>query len=123
MSQLYGYDLTRAVFTGYTYTIGSLLRLSNDKERAVFRNFPRQPISNMKKIKQILAWTGIVVLVGMYLVTLLLAIFDHTASMTMFRVAAGCTILIPIMLYAYMLVYKWTKNRDDDRTEDGKKTK
>lgn len=66
----------------------------------------------MKKLKRILAWVGIVLLVGMYLATFLLAIFDRSASMSMFRASVGCTILVPVMLYAYTLVYKWTKDRD-----------
>ncbi len=68
----------------------------------------------MKKFKRILAWAGIVLLVGMYLATFLLAIFDHSASMSMFRASVGCTILVPVMLYAYTLVYKWTKDRDKE---------
>lgn len=67
----------------------------------------------MKKGKRILAIIGVVLLVGMYLATLILAIFDRSASMSMFKAAAACTILIPIMLYAYTLVYKWTKDKND----------
>lgn len=65
----------------------------------------------MKKGKRILAWIGIALLLSMYLITFLLAIFDKSASMTMFRASFGCTILVPIMLYAYALVYKWSKDK------------
>ena len=69
----------------------------------------------MKKAKRILAWIGILLLVGMYLSTFLLTIFDKSASMGMFKASVACTILVPVMLYAYTLVYKWTKGKDEDR--------
>ena len=69
----------------------------------------------MKKTKRILAWIGVILLAGMYIATFFLAIFDNPATMTMFRAAFGCTILVPILLYAYTLVYKWQKN---NRKED-----
>ena len=67
----------------------------------------------MKKLKRILAWTAIILLVGMYFITLILAIVDSSAAGVMFKASFACSFLIPIMLYAYMLVYKWTKDRND----------
>ncbi len=72
-------------------------------------------MDKLQKVRRILAWIGIIALGGLYLITFLLAIFDHSATATMFRVAFACTFVIPIMLYAYMLVYKWThKNNNPD---------
>ena len=67
----------------------------------------------MKKLKRILAWTAIILLVGMYVITLILAIVDSSAAGVMFKASFACSFLIPIMLYAYMLVYKWTKDQND----------
>ena len=67
----------------------------------------------MKKLKRILAWTAIILLVGMYVITLILAIVDSSAAGVMFKASFACSFLITIMLYAYMLVYKWTKDRND----------
>ena len=67
----------------------------------------------MEKLKRILAWTAIILLVGMYVITLILAIVDSSAAVVMFKASFACSFLIPIMLYAYMLVYKWTKDRND----------
>ncbi len=73
-------------------------------------------MEKQQKVKRILAWIGVIILAGMYLLTFLLAIFDMSASATMFRVAFGCTFAVPIMLYAYMLVYKWTHKKNDPET-------
>lgn len=67
----------------------------------------------MEKFKKILAWTGIILLVGMYVLTLILAIVDSSATAAMFKTSFACSFLIPIMLYAYMLVYKWMKDKQD----------
>ena len=71
----------------------------------------------MKKLKRILAWTAIILLVGMYVITLILAIVDSSAAGVMFKASFACSFLIPVMLYAYMLVYKWTKDRNDSDKE------
>lgn len=63
----------------------------------------------MKKTKRILAWIGIILLVGMYIATLILAILDNSATMSMFKAAAGCTILVPVLIYAYTLIYRILK--------------
>lgn len=63
----------------------------------------------MKKTKRILAWIGIILLVGMYIATLILAILDNSATMSMFKAATGCTILVPVLIYAYTLVYRILK--------------
>lgn len=71
----------------------------------------------MEKLKRILAWTGIILLVGMYVITLILAIVDSSTTGVMFKASFACSFLIPVMLYAYMLVYKWTKDRNDSDKE------
>lgn len=59
-------------------------------------------------MKKILAIIGIVVLVLLYVATLVAAIADSTATMDFFRASVAATILIPVLLYAYILIYKWT---------------
>lgn len=67
----------------------------------------------MKRVQKILAIIGVVVLVGLYLATLLLAIFGSEKTMVMFRVAFGCSFLLPFLLYIYIAAYKWT-HRDEN---------
>ena len=69
------------------------------------------------KLKRTLALIGAVLLLGLYLATFVLAILDKSATMGMFKASVACTILIPVMLYAYTLVYKWTKNRNKENDQ------
>ncbi len=67
----------------------------------------------MKKTKRILAIIGVILLVAMYLSTLIFAFFDRTASMNLFKASIAMTILIPVLIYAYTLLYKLaTKNQN-----------
>ena len=49
----------------------------------------------MKKIKRILALIGAVFLVSLYIITLILAITDNSASMRMFQASIVATVIIP----------------------------
>ncbi len=74
----------------------------------------------MKKIKQVLALAGVAVLVGMYIVTLILGITASPATQGMVMASLACTIIIPIILYAMMLVARVLGNKEDE--QDKKKT-
>lgn len=67
----------------------------------------------MKNLKRLLALGGIVLLVGMYVLTLIFALTDHSASGNMLMASLFATVLLPIFLYAFFLVYKWTRRKDD----------
>ena len=71
----------------------------------------------MKQIKRILAVTGIVLLVLMYLITLFCAIFDTGDSMIMFKASVMCTILVPILLWGYTVIYRLAKGRHEQELE------
>ena len=58
------------------------------------------------KIKRVVALLGVVILVGLYLITLILAFVDHTASKDWLKASIICTIIIPVFFYAYLLVYR-----------------
>lgn len=64
---------------------------------------------NMKKIKQISALVGVILLVAMYLITLISAIFSTPATAGLFKASMFCTIAVPALLYGYMLIYKVLK--------------
>jgi hypothetical protein len=53
----------------------------------------------MKKIKQILAITGAVLLVGLYLTTLILAITDSSETMNVFFASVVATVMIPVLIW------------------------
>lgn len=69
----------------------------------------------MKKIRQILAILGIILLGGLYLTTLVMAVIDNTNTMQMFHACVYATVIIPVLLWAYSFIYKLIKgsSRDD----------
>lgn len=71
----------------------------------------------MKKTKRILAIIGAVLLAGLYVSTLIFAFIDHSRSLGLLKLSIAFTILVPVMLYAYTLLYKLTK-KDDDTSGD-----
>ena len=61
---------------------------------------------NMKKTKKVLAIIMIIFLVGLYIVTLIAAITSTPATAGLFKASLFCTMVLPIMLYIYQMVYK-----------------
>ena len=76
----------------------------------------------MTKIKRILAIILVAVLILMYVVTLIMAIFDNSATMYMFKGCVACTIFVPVILYLYSWLHRWGMKRsgrkDYDSTDD-----
>ena len=66
-----------------------------------------QKSPNKKKItsKQIVAMVGVILLVLMYLVTLVVAIVDSSASGKLFALCIYATIAIPILIWIYTWMY------------------
>lgn len=67
----------------------------------------------MKNVKRILALLGVILLVAMYGSTLFFALSDHPDALGWLMASIGCTIIIPVFLYSYILVYKYLKNKKD----------
>lgn len=55
--------------------------------------------------KQVVAMAGVVILVLLYLVTLVAAIFDPTASGDLFRVCLIASFCIPFLIWIYVWMY------------------
>ena len=55
------------------------------------------------KIKRILAWIGIILLVGMYVVNLVLALIGSEEARSMLKISAACTVAVPIILYGFYI--------------------
>lgn len=75
----------------------------------------------MKKIKQILAILGVVLLLGLYVITLIMAVTDNTSTLSMLEASVVATILIPILMWAYSFIYRLLKKyygSDKDKNED-----
>ncbi len=71
----------------------------------------------MQKIKRILALTGVILLAGMYLITLVLALISSPAAKNMLMAAIGCTIVVPCLLYAMMLIARVLDRRNHDEAD------
>ncbi len=76
-------------------------------------------MKNKKRIKQIFAWIGIVILIGMYIATFLLAFFHNPLSQALFRGSLALTVLLPVLLYAMQLIFRLL-NRDDKQDNSKK---
>lgn len=71
----------------------------------------------MKKVKRILAILGVVLLLGLYVLTMIMAIFDPTETMNYFMASVVATVMIPTLFWIYMYIYKlMKKNNDEDET-------
>lgn len=64
-----------------------------------------------KKTIRILAFIGVILLVGMYLVTLALAFLSRPSAKGMLMAALACTIVIPCFFYVFMLLARVLDNR------------
>jgi protein-S-isoprenylcysteine O-methyltransferase Ste14 len=71
----------------------------------------------MKKLKQITAIAVVVLLIALYVITLLTAIFDPTETRSWFRASIFATVVVPVLLWAYLLVYRLITKKDDDQDE------
>ena len=77
----------------------------------------------MKKVKQILAILGIVVLLSLYVITLVCAIVDNSNTMRMFQASIGASFIIPVLIWAYGFIYRLIKKSSKDAEEAAKKNK
>ena len=66
------------------------------------------------KLKRILAIIAVVILVLMYVVTLVFAITDNAATMSMFKASLAITMIVPIFIYANQLIYRLLKGKSDE---------
>lgn len=73
----------------------------------------------MNKIKRILALVGVILLLALYGSTLFFAIFDNSDTMMMFKASIAATIIVPVVLWTYTLVYKLVK-KDDTKNQEPK---
>lgn len=69
-------------------------------------------LKGVSSMKRILAISGIILLVGLYLSTLLFAIFENPNTYLWFRASIVATIAVPVMIYAYTLIFKYLKHRN-----------
>ncbi len=68
----------------------------------------------MKKGKRILAMAGVIILAGMYVVTLIAAVLATPAAIDLFKASLLATLVIPILIYVYLLIYRLITGKGDE---------
>ena len=63
-------------------------------------------------MKKIFALIGAILLIGLYLITFILAILNDPRFDGALKAAIYTTVVLPILLYAYIMIYKYLKNKD-----------
>lgn len=72
----------------------------------------------MKKMKRILAWIGIIVLAGLYLVTFILGVTGNESTKGLLMASIACTVIVPCLMYGMMLIAKVLGSRNQPEEED-----
>lgn len=75
------------------------------------------------KLKRFFAIAGIVLLAGMYVATLIFSIIQGEMAAGLFRASLICTIVVPVFIYIYTMLFKNMKNRRDSYKMDDSEEK
>lgn len=73
----------------------------------------------MKKAKRIFAIAGAALLAGLYLATLIFALIDHPAAFRCLKISIGFTILIPVLLWIFLAMFRYMEGRKRQNTPEG----
>ena len=71
----------------------------------------------MQRLRQILAIIGIILLVGMYVLTIFAAVFDNTKTMSYLTASIAATILVPFTLWLLNIMIQSKKKDQDEKKE------
>ena len=72
----------------------------------------------MNKLKRILALIGAILLICMYAATLAFALIDSPTADALLKASIAATILIPVLLYAFIVIARLLKDRGNDQDRD-----
>ena len=67
--------------------------------------------------KRILAIFGIVLLAGIYLLSLIFALIDHPLKSSLMQASLYATVVIPALLYAFLMIGRLLHKEDPEDTE------
>jgi hypothetical protein len=66
------------------------------------------------KGKRIFAWAGIIVLVGLYVLTLVSACIQHPLATQLFYASLFATVVVPIFIYVVQMITKYLSQKGED---------
>ncbi len=69
--------------------------------------------SSLVKFKRVVALTGVVLLVLLLIATFVVGCMSFEGSQQVFVALVGFDIIIPVIVWGYMLLVKWASDRDD----------
>mgnify|MGYP005769709487 FL=1 len=69
----------------------------------------------MNKVKRIIALTGALLLFCLYMSTLIFALIGSPVSTDLFKASLAATIIIPVLLYGYILTARVLAGKGADR--------
>lgn len=72
----------------------------------------------MKKVKRILALLGAIALVGLYVSTIVCALSSSENFMNLLMASVVATVVVPVLLWAYGLVYRLLRGEKDKKDGD-----
>ena len=75
----------------------------------------------MKKVKRALAMAGVVVLAGMYGITLIAAVMATPVAKDFFKASLLATLMVPILIYVYLRVYRLITGKGQEKEESPEK--
>lgn len=67
--------------------------------------------------KRILAIVGIVLLAGIYLLSLIFALIDHPLKASLMQASLYATVVIPALIYAFLLIGRLLHKDNSDDAE------
>ncbi len=65
----------------------------------------------MKKIRRVLAMIGVIIILALYIITIILALFGNKNTLPLLKISFTATIIVPVLIWVYTLVYKLLENR------------
>ena len=72
-----------------------------------------------KKVKQVLAIIGIVIILGLYATTLILALCGNENTHGLFLASIFATVMVPVLIYIIQWLYRLVKKQaEETRTKD-----
>ncbi|MCD7745702.1 MAG: hypothetical protein LUI13_10545 [Lachnospiraceae bacterium] len=80
-------------------------------------------MKKFQKLKRVAAMVGVILLVGMYVTTLILAFSSSPQAQNLLMASIVCTVVIPVLIYAMELVARVLGPSDEEKDDNSAKNK
>lgn len=75
----------------------------------------------MKNLKRAACIAGAVILAGIYIMTLIFSLTDSSQARSWLTASLYCTVAVPVVLYAFLLITRQLRDREKDAGEKKEK--